>query len=1019
MRTQPPEPVKLAPADEEKVSNIAEVCQVSREEALRVLDACHMDETMALERILNGNGLSSWSEVSKKKKPPSSQNRSASRASYVHSSDRERERRGDRRDRDRDRSQSRNAESGHSMGNGGRRPGGRLNSNYHNPRSRDALGSGHYAGRKRTPYTSQNSSSGTIPIGAKPSQEALMTPSPKPDGSSISASAASGAPQLSSSPSGNERLDQSQTNGDTIGVDTWSGARGLQSWGDDSSGVGAQQTWGDDSTGVGAQQAWGDEQAPSSVASNAWGVKDPAADHQELPTNESGKADVTSRKPDLPIKRTNVPPVSTVKRTFNYAAAAAAGTSHEKPALVPVMPEKTISSPNHVASVPERVTPSASERVTPSASERVTPFSERATPSLLERVTLVASEQVTPTASERVTPVIPPLITPTVPERVTPTLPERVSPPVTLPSIEPDPSVNENVDEMVGEKTNEARQHRTTGKKSSRVLSDSEQKLESGKDRGSLPTVNGPSVEIVDATANGEKSPTPTPALTPIRKEPQLKSPQSVPTNAWTSHTSVPESRDDKQLEDSTTAIAVASAAVIGSEPSSGDALSLQFGSFGLGGLDMNWSAPEKKPSEQVRSPIVQKEITSQPVPTVSAAVAPSPPPAASSAPTNPVVSNNMSSNPMSSTGGIESSSGFAPPQMDVRSSNPSSSSLHLPTVSTGANGSGMFPMLAMGPGGSFAPANYGGPYMVPPLHGYSPALGSYDNGSELGSSRGPNLAPPGSLPLYDPTNLPPMASGNGKYGGIPGLGDMSGLAGVQSGVSKDGLQVNGADIDKGNGLGTSGLGSGMDPLAGPYMMPGYPSMQYPMYTFPTGPYGPPGMAPPGPSPFPYPAAGQVSSQGGRGAFGFDDGSVGLGGNSRNGTGLGESMYTPGGYLNNSMSHNGNHKGGSDGSYKSMRGNSGGGLSGMGMGGGMVPGMGYGDYGGAMGGVGNNVGGPGGWGNRQGNGMRADGSSGMISNGPMGGAGGNGASQGSSGYGDGPGAAAGGYWTPQQGGYYP
>lgn len=375
-----------------------------------------------------------------------------------------------------------------------------------------------------------------------------------------------------------------------------------------------------------------------------------------------------------------------------------------------------------------------------------------------------------------------------------------------------------------------------------------------------------------------------------------------------------------------------------------------------------------------------------------------------------------------------------------------------------------MFPTMLMGHTGSFPGPNYGAPYLVSPLHGYNPALNSYDNSNELGSSRPPNL-PGGSLPLYDPTNI----SGNGKYS-IPGLGDMSGLGAMQTGGAKDGLQVNGGDLDKGNGLGTSGLGNGMDAL--PYMINhGYPpSMQYPMYTFPTPPYGPPGMAPAGPSPFPY-AAGQVSSQGGRGDFGFNEGNVGIsvGGNAsggRNGGGLGaESMYASGTYLNNSMSHNSNSKGGSDGTYKSVRGgnagsggnngaNSGGGsgaangaggaggtnggsgagagagsgLGSMGMGGGMVGSMGGYDYNGGSGGngvAGNNMGG--GWGNRGqggagGNGMRMDGSvsAGMMSNGGMGAGGGSHAGPASSGYVD---AGAGGsnaYWTPQsqQGQHY-
>lgn len=760
-----------------------------------------------------------------------------------------------------------------------------------------------------------------------------------------------------------------QSNGSTNGAqDTLADENASQSWGDETTSptLGAMET-----------QTWGSnvEHTPSTVPSNAWGVKDTVGDSKE------GAVSKASTQPEekVPTESSNAPDTpkaatvttstsSTIKRTFNYAAAAAAGTSHEKPAAV-----------------------------------------------TLERVPV---------------------------ERVPP---ERVSSPVPLPSVEAEAPSGESVDVAGSDASATMAPLAPIARPSRPAIIEADRPVETPIERRAVPNVaaNGPNADVVKDTVGSGGN---TPVHAPTKSDSRLEAP-ATSAKTWAARAPVADviAKEDKHIEETTTALAVASAAVVTNEPA-GDALSLQFGSFGLGGLDVNWSAPEQKPSEPVAPAPVPTPKVVAPEPTAASTPVAKPPktvtsPVASSAPANVAVGNAMGSTgpsavtgsapvPVAASSGLDQGTtvGNGP---DMRMNTLSSSGLHLPAVSSTGNGSGMFPVLAMGPGGNFAPPNYGAPYLVPPLHGYSPVLGSYENASELGSSRGPNLAPPGSLPLYDPSNLSGMGSGNGKYGAIPGLGDMSGLTGVPTGAGKEGLQMNGGDMEKANGLGTSGLGSGMDPLAAPYMMPGYPSMQYPMYTFPTGPYGPPGMAPPGANPFPY-AAGQVSSQGGRGGFGFDEDSVPLSGNSRNGNTIGDSMYTPGGYLNNAMSHNVNQKGGGADSYKSVRGNAAGALSGMGMGGGMVAGMGYGDYGGGMSGVGNgvgtNVGAPGGWGgNRQGNGMRSDGnggSSGVVSNGSMGGGGtGGGGVQGSSGYagaqgGQGGGGGAG-YWAQQQGGYYP
>lgn len=981
---QPPEPTKLSPLDEEKVSHIVEVCAVTRDEALRVLETCMMDETMAIERILSGNGLNSWSQVSKKKKPP--QSRSTNRAPH-HNTDRDRNQgRRDRRDRDRSGPLPASSDQPNSQSNGYRRPGGSTRQFQNQPQSNrnksqlsaassgrmralHVQSSGHLQGTASN-YGQQPSASNAVPGNAQSVSSWPASNLPKP----------SETTQTWGSPPREGRRD-----GQDLGAPRWE-SQEPQMWGDAPT-ASLNET---------SEEPWTESlHSPSPPQPQVWTSKDPL-ERKDRNADSTSKTDMKnmsdtsqtidpSQKPPIksPQKSSQV---STVKRTFNYAAAAAAGTSHEKP-VQPSSPERNTTSvqqdtPEEDASIKEKVDDSAN--IDPIVSNQNT----SAVSSPADR-TVSTSERTADAGNNTNSsaPVVP-----------------------SVPNLSPAPSKS--------------------------------------------PAVKGVSPIPVAQHSNTDTLTSPL----PTKQENLLETPNR--TTAWSSRP-ISENKEEKQLEEAVAAAAVASAAVVGNEATGEDALSLQFGSFGLGGLDVSWTPPLPKISEPVGGSVLstsQSNVStvansSGSTPNVSSAPAaiaspqgnnlpvvapvtsvmpnnsvapPAPPMVPAPAPVAPS-SMNVGSSFVSGTSSARAHDNGAmlSNQSDPRVNALSSSALHLPNVSSTGSGSGMFPVLAMpGPGASFGPANYGAPYLVPPLHGYSPALVSYgDNANDLNSSRGPSLGPPGSLPLYDP-NLPVMGSGSGKYGAIPGLGDMTALGAMQSGVSKEGHQSN-PEMEKGNGLSTSGLGNGMDPLAAPYMLPGYPSVQYPMYTFPSPPYGPPGMAPPGANPFPYAAAGQVTSQGGRG-FGFDDG-VGLGANSRNGAGLGESMYTPGAYLTN-----GNPKGGPDGSYKSGRGNNGGGLSGMGMGGGMMVGMGYGDYTGVMGGVGNNVGGGGGsggagWGHRHANGMRdGNGNSGMMSNGAMGsnvapGAGG--------GYGSGAGSAAGGnvaggnaggsgYWPGQASGYY-
>lgn len=885
--TQPT--VKLTAIEEEKVNSIVEICNVSRDEAIRVLEACHMDETMAIERFLSGKEISTWSQVSKKKKPAPHMRSAANSRSYpsynsrAHDRDRDR----DRRDRDRHPSDSNNTHRGSS----------RRHQSTYSQKNKDSS-----AARRSSPpdpLSAENSYQSQLPT--------ETWPSPPP-------------------PAVETWADQP-----AVTAETWADpvAQQTEQWGEPTLPIPQP----DSTSSAPANETWND--APQSAAGSspaAWGRPDPAtetsppqsADTQPLDSDSTAinSSHVSETLPQQPVI-----PTSTVKRTFNYAAAAAAGTSHAKPA--PIATEIPVSAP--------------------AVSTALSPIAE-------------VDSAANPTA----------------------------------------------VDDVTSTEAADPKKRRNRGGRKARARPDAERPVRENIAENALPAA--PAVLNTEPFESHASSTTPSPGDVRIDS-----SAPPTPT-AWGARTTpAADPQEDKHLEDTATAVAVASSAVVGSESAPGDSLSLQFGSFGLSGLDgVNWSATDQKPKEPVPNPIVPPE----PSPVASSAVL-------------PTVSTDASAVPV-----VQASVGIPAPSVPLPSalevSGPISSvqdtrvqaqvAASVPTAVSSAtsSASGMFPILPVGPGGNYPPPNYGTPYLMPPFNGYSPALGSYENGGDLGSSRAPNLGPPAPLALYDPASLSGIASGNGKYGGIPGLGDMPSLQGVQTGVSKDGLHMGAGDMEKNNSTSTSGLPTGMDPLATPYMMPGYPSMQYPMYTFPTAPYAPPpGMAP-GPNPFPYAPTAQVSSQGARGGFGFDDGSAALGGNSRNGSGLGESMYTPGGYLNTAMTHGGSQKAAGDGSYKAVRGNPGTSLGGMGMTGGIVHGMTYSDYSAGIAGgsnaVGGNAGGPGGWNNRQTNGNRADVNNGpgVVSNQSMAGA-----SPNSSVYAAGPGGAPSGYWPPQQAGYYP
>lgn len=877
--------MELSRIEEDKVSNIVEICNVSRDEALRVLDACHMDETMAIERFLNGAEVSTWSQVSKKKRQASqSRGNQGSRTGYGpgRDYDREREDEGDRRDRQRSSNFSSHTPITH---NGYRR------ASKHHGRAQHAKDQ---SATVKTKRPSHHESKLNVPPNSSMRQE-------QPDGWAEHGGAED-FNDYSTTGAGTESWPESHTNS--------SGA-----WNDKSS-VPPNQERSNGAWSVGGQthsspsSLW---QMPSPNEESADQESDATADRLSTATRTVQPVESPSKQP--------VNPLSAIKRSFNYAAAAAAGTSHEK---------------------------------------AVSPAVE----------TLVqASSEASGTSKSPVS------------EVPAPDFPESIA---------------------VGDITN-SENHQNQKARKPRLRDESDRQPSDGKrERKQNPETRA---ELYDSQRE-----TPSDGL-PTGRGSHASAWGAVPLRS-----NEKEKAGGKHLQSTAASLVGTPAAVVDGARSSGDSLSLQFGSFGLSGLDgVNWSPSERKSSETVvKTPAAPDTTAIQPSSAMALQVS------STQAVRGSPIDQETSTGEVSSTQLPASSSINIPRTTSkaVDTSGHASSSVPKALNSSGG-GSGVVPVLSVGPGGNFTHTNYGAPYLMPPLHGYSPPMTSYENGGELSSSRASSLVPPGSLPMYDPSTITGMPTANGKYGGIPGLGDVSGIQGIQTSVSKDGHHGPPGDSEKPNSVTTSGLPAGMDALAPTFMLQGYPSMQYPMYTFPTGPYAPPGIAPPGPSPFPYPPPGQVTSQGGRAGFTFEDTQIGLTGSSRPGSGVGESMYTPG-YLNTSMSHSSSQKGSNDASFKTMRGNHGSALGGPSMGGGMVPGMAYSDFPGSMpivsNGIGTSAGTPGSWNNSRPHGVnRVD--SGNVTNVDSN-QGMTGASPGSSVYTAGGPGTHGGYWGPQQGGYY-
>lgn len=836
---------------------------------------------MAIERFLSGKEVSTWSQVSKKKKPaPHSRSGPPSRggAGNHRSQDKDPDRDRDRERRDRDRSTQHDPGAANGYRRGSRHHG------QHGPH-----GSGQHKSSSKSKDAPPSSAQKRAPRKEKLSESVPIDP-----------------PELLSQTWG-EPASTQEANGATGGHNQ---APVPDAWGDSSKLVprteATDAAWADSPQAGITEAPWNAQEAVTDLASQ---------EHAKPPVESEAIPLSTSAMQENPQKQ-SIMPTSTVKRTFNYAAAAAAGTSHAKST-----PTSDISSslPTTSSSISTEMNSVGSERPEPA--------------------------------------------------------------PVSEPS--------------------ERKMRRGRNGRKARSHTEQDRATNEKNNGQNLAPASGLPEKNVFQARNIDVGTAPS----DVSVEPTAPAPR-----AWGSRpTSATEHSDQKNLEDNAAAVAVAAAAVTGAEQSSGagDSLSLQFGSFGLSGLEgVNWSATEKvvdsKPANA--SP-------DEPVPRHAAPLTTQSSSTPGDASATPSVGFSSTSVPLPAT---------ADETIPVLTSseNRRQVSPTLPNSSVAPTGSGMFPVHPMASGGSFPAPNYGNPYIMPPLHAYSPALNSFENTADLGSSRAPNLAVPGSVPLYDPTTLPTMPtmpSANGKYGVIPGLGDMGSFPAVPNGMGKDGQPAS-SDVDKNTALGTSGLPTGVDPLT-PFIVPGYASVQYPhMYTFPNAGYPPPGMAPPGASPFPYQPAGQVSSQGARGGFGFEDGSAAVGMNMRAGGGLGESVYAPG-FLNNTMTHAGSQKGPNEAPHKQGRGNS---QGGVGIASGIVHGMTYNDYSGNVPGVGNGAGtgtvGSTNWTNRQASSGRADVVNGPSASIPSA----TGASPNSALYATTAGGAPAGYWAPpQQGGFYP
>lgn len=813
----------LPSVDRAKVSNIVEVCNVTADEATRVLQSCHMDASLAIDRFLSGKEPSTWSEVSKKKKHPTSSrtgpgarhNRGGTRGN-----DREQDRDNDRRSRDRP------AEGGghrrHARASGSREY--QQNGNH---KSSEGSHSGNYSAPKRS-SEHRNYSRTTTAEKDKPVAPASVS---------------------TAAPPSDMQLDPfAQTASDK----------------NNQAGLGP------------AEIGWNDTQHDDNASSQriVWGIGIKA---KAEPIAQSSVSDTSEQKPVNGLKMSTSENIRGAnvqsKRTINYAAAAATGTSHEKR---PAEPTAQVSN-----------------------------------------ATITSSTGAPPTV---------PLTDQT--------------------AQNPDHAVRADSSDSKKKRSrgNRKNRSRVEGQRNGQLSDATLSPPHTEVSKESSTTGSNTDVGIMKSPQKASASvPSETPDITSAPRSETVSS-ATVQTNAWVTRATAKDAKESGIVH-----VAPASSTLVSSAPEKKDSsLILQFGSFGFSSLNpAGWEKPATPQDESI--PKINTPTGSvQAVPHVPVV----PVPIESLKNSNSSVATASSNNTHPSHPGSAANADTLEPAVPKAHIPPAfSAPASLPSTSGSiANGSIFPPVMPVGVTGAFPPQSYAPPpYIMPPPLPYASGLNSYDNGSDLNSTRNPNLGP--AVPLYDPTALGiPTPSNGAKYNNVPGLGDSSMLpGGAGVGSSKDMLHSGAiGDNDKSTNPGNAGIPGGIDALAPPYMMPGYPPYLVPGYA--SMQYAPPpGMGPSVPSHFPYPPVGQVTSQAGFGGyhgqsgnmnkfsnggnagrvpFGFDDGSSGISGsNARSTSGLNESVYAQGGYLNSQMPENMMAKNmGENAAYKNPRGAAAGGV---------------------------------------------------------------------------------------------
>jgi hypothetical protein len=878
-----------------KIANIVEVCNVSKEEAARVLEACHHDAAMAIDRFLSGVEAG-WSEVSAKKKktaaaaalvsPNSNNNDSGTAANgggagggggrggagaggQGERPDRgERGERGERPDR-RDRgtgaagggekggeSSDRRATSAAAAATGDHGSGSGRGDHHHRndrsssrpdhrvePRGTDARGADqHRAGDRggdqnahghgQTQHANgqtrgvprQHQMLPAAPATVQQQQQTALPPA---------RNGSSAAPNGPTTPAGPASLPLKQaTETWATGAETPPARPGFptappvsqssqpeswgtgtpaavtESWGTDAPG----SDWADRSTAPAARQPPAHDHTDPESADAMSNVKPP------LPGAASNMLSPSKGAPGPTASGTTVagPGVTQMKRTFNYAAAAKAGTSHARPAAPrPSLDTSAQTAPNPASSPPTAGPAAAVPGGTPS----------------LGAV-------------------------------------DGAQPPLTVA-----PAPGDGAD---------PKKRRNRGGRKHRARMEAMRAAQDGT--GAAANGTGSSTSgAVGGAADGAAEDDDCEPLAGSVAEASLELHVNPP-NAWAARAAA---KEKKEADEAASASASGTGSSVSANPVSlgvpseapMDKLSLQFGSFSLGNVD--WST-----NDQPSAPKSMVSVAPVVAPPADLGVSAVPASTASS------VSNVASQQPI-----------LAPSGSNTIVS--SSATDIIPGTGLGLGPGG--PLIGLGNtpptmaqlgagGGGFAPGAYGAPSPYGMMLGYSPGgIPGYEGSGDLKGM------PPG-MPFYDPASLQAgLGSGPGKFGTMPDMGLLA------SGTPGAGGKLPGMDMDKSGAPGTQGGLPDMYMMGYPPQNVGYP----PVYGFApnlyTGAMPPGSVPPPGSNPYPYNSypvqngplgggkfASSNQQQSGRASFGFEEsGGAMAGGGGRNNTGLGDSVYMP------------------------------------------------------------------------------------------------------------------------------